>query len=89
MFFMNGENYTVCNMLTSENKLGDRYSMEGDIIYLHALGKSFVVLNSAQAATDLLDKRSSNYSDRPEFPVFEMFSLSFIKITLLTDSLTL
>ncbi|KAM5535430.1 hypothetical protein V8D89_010952 [Ganoderma adspersum] len=36
----------------------------GDIIYLNLLGQSVVVLNTAQATSDLLDKRSSIYSDR-------------------------
>ncbi|KZT11605.1 putative monooxygenase [Laetiporus sulphureus 93-53] len=38
---------------------------ECNIIYLEALGKPIVVLNSATAVYDLLDKRSSIYSDRP------------------------
>jgi hypothetical protein len=39
----------------------------GDVIYFNALGKSIVVLNSVEAAVDLMDKRSSIYSDRPSF----------------------
>ncbi|KAF8695637.1 cytochrome P450, partial [Rhizoctonia solani] len=35
-----------------------------DIIHLNIMGQSIVVLNSAQAASDLLDKRSAIYSDR-------------------------
>jgi hypothetical protein len=42
-------------------------------MYLHCLGKSMVVLDSVQAATDLLDKRSHIYSDRPRFVVFELY----------------
>jgi len=37
----------------------------GDIMYFHTFGKSVVVLNSAEIAHDLLDKRSSIYSCRP------------------------
>jgi hypothetical protein len=37
----------------------------GDVIYLHAFGKSIVVLNSTQAAVDLLEDRNAIYSDRP------------------------
>ncbi|KAG5638040.1 hypothetical protein H0H81_002160 [Sphagnurus paluster] len=33
-------------------------------------GRPVVVLNSAEAAIDLLDKRSANYSDRPPFVTF-------------------
>ena len=35
-----------------------------DVIYLNLLGTSIYVLNSVQAINDLLDKRSSIYSDR-------------------------
>lgn len=44
----------------------------GDVVYLHVLGRPMIVLNSVQAAVDLLEKRSSNYSDRPNFPIFEL-----------------
>ncbi|THU86092.1 cytochrome P450 [Dendrothele bispora CBS 962.96] len=37
----------------------------GNIIYLDVLGTPIVVINSASAARDLMDKRSSIYSDRP------------------------
>jgi hypothetical protein len=42
----------------------------GDVTYFKALKKSIVMLNSAQAAIDLLTKRSSIYSDRPRFVMF-------------------
>jgi cytochrome P450 len=35
-------------------------------------GQVIVVLNSAQAAKDLLEKRSKIYSDRPAIPFYEM-----------------
>ncbi|KAJ1300391.1 hypothetical protein OPQ81_005210 [Rhizoctonia solani] len=38
--------------------------LNSDIIYLDLLGNDIVVLNSIEAASDLLDKRSSLYSDR-------------------------
>jgi len=37
----------------------------GDVISVIILGLSIIILNSAKAAIDLLDKRSSIYSDRP------------------------
>jgi hypothetical protein len=37
----------------------------GPIIYFHVFGRKFIVLNSAEAVTDLLESRSSRYSDRP------------------------
>lgn len=39
----------------------------GDVVYAHLLGKDVVILNSMQAARDLLEKRSAIYSDRPRF----------------------
>lgn len=36
------------------------------------MDKSLIILNSHEAAVDLLDKRSSIYSDRPKLPVFEL-----------------
>lgn len=43
----------------------DWASLYGEVIYLEIVGKPFIILNSAKATTELLDKRSSNYSDRP------------------------
>ncbi|KAI0036391.1 cytochrome P450 [Vararia minispora EC-137] len=41
----------------------------GDIVGLRALGTDIIILNSMQAFKDLLDKRSSKYSNRPVFTV--------------------
>lgn len=46
----------------------------GDVIHLQFLGRSVVVLNSVQAAVDLLEKRSANYSDRPKFIIYETYT---------------
>ncbi|KAJ6477642.1 putative monooxygenase [Mycena sanguinolenta] len=37
----------------------------GSIVYVDALGQPLFIINSAKVANDLLDKRSSIYSDRP------------------------
>lgn len=37
----------------------------GDVISTSVFGTTTVVLNSLKATTELLDKRSANYSDRP------------------------
>ncbi|KJA26070.1 hypothetical protein HYPSUDRAFT_36932 [Hypholoma sublateritium FD-334 SS-4] len=37
----------------------------GDVFSFSVFGKTTVVLNSIEAVTELLEKRSSNYSDRP------------------------
>ncbi|SJL18346.1 related to cytochrome P450 CYP2 subfamily [Armillaria ostoyae] len=44
----------------------------GDIFYLDIPGNPTVVINSAQAAADLLEKRSGNYSDRPDFTMMKL-----------------
>ena len=36
------------------------------MIYLNVFGQHFVILNSLEVITDLLEKRSSNYSDRKQ-----------------------
>ncbi|ESK84495.1 cytochrome p450 [Moniliophthora roreri MCA 2997] len=41
----------------------------GDIVYLRLFNQNVVVLNSAKAAGDLLDRRAANYSQRPRLVV--------------------
>jgi hypothetical protein len=41
----------------------------GDVVYIHVLGKSIIILNSSQAVSDLLNARSHIYSDRPHFTI--------------------
>ena len=42
-------------------------------MYLDALGQPMIVLGSHEAALDLLEKRSSNYSDRTPSPMVDMY----------------
>lgn len=42
-----------------------------DILSFKMLNQPVIILNSARAAVDLLDKRGSNYCDRPRFAAFE------------------
>ncbi|KAH8114956.1 cytochrome P450 [Phellopilus nigrolimitatus] len=37
----------------------------GDVIYTSVVGRPAIILNSAEAARDLMDKQSANFSDRP------------------------
>ncbi|KAK7678473.1 hypothetical protein QCA50_018533 [Cerrena zonata] len=46
----------------------------GDVMYLDLPGNATVVLGSAQAAADLLDKRSDIYSDRPTSVMHQLMS---------------
>ncbi|KAH7017432.1 cytochrome P450 [Ilyonectria destructans] len=51
-----------------------RWSREynSDIIYVKSLGRSIVVLNSAEAARDVLERKGANFCDRPKFTVLEV-----------------
>ena len=44
-----------------------RSALSGDISHIEIMGRHIVVLNSAKEATEMLDKKSSKYSDRPVF----------------------
>ncbi|EKM54976.1 uncharacterized protein PHACADRAFT_142803 [Phanerochaete carnosa HHB-10118-sp] len=46
---------------------GEEYN--SDILRLSVLGNNLIIVNSLEAASDLLDKRSAIYSDRPEMPM--------------------
>jgi hypothetical protein len=41
----------------------------GDLIYIYTFGNPIVILNTAQAADTLLDKRGNQYSSRPQRPM--------------------
>ena len=45
-------------------------SHPGDVIYTSLFGRPVIVLNSIEAARDLLDNKGSIYSDRPLAVVF-------------------
>ncbi|KAF8874736.1 cytochrome P450 [Infundibulicybe gibba] len=48
---------------------GEWSKIYGDIIYLNVLGQPIIILSSTKRTTDLLEKRSSIYSDRPRMPM--------------------
>lgn len=50
--------------------IGGNYN--SDVVYLNFLGTDNIILNSNEAISDLLDKRSKIYSDRPHFPMIEL-----------------
>ncbi|KAI9441884.1 cytochrome P450 [Lactarius indigo] len=39
----------------------------GEVMYISALGKGMLIINSQRVAVDLLEKRSTIYSDRPRY----------------------
>ncbi|KAL1945441.1 hypothetical protein VTO73DRAFT_2292 [Trametes versicolor] len=44
----------------------------GDVVHLRVLGRSVVLLNSAEATFDLLENRFGIYSNRPDFPLMNL-----------------
>ncbi|KAL4962873.1 cytochrome P450 [Aspergillus stella-maris] len=60
---------------------GKEYST--DILHFNVLGRPIIVLNSVEAAHDLMDKRGANYADRPRFVLFEVMgwgvTLTFLR----------
>ncbi|CAE6397209.1 unnamed protein product [Rhizoctonia solani] len=48
-------------------KLGEQ--LDSDIVYLELLGQKIIMLNSAEAASEIMEKRSALYSDRPPIPM--------------------
>ncbi|KAJ7026803.1 cytochrome P450 [Mycena alexandri] len=50
----------------------------GDVMQLDVFRQRIIVLDTHQAAADLLDKRSLIYSDRPEFPLYNLLGWTHI-----------
>ncbi|KAH0589273.1 hypothetical protein H2248_005036 [Termitomyces sp. 'cryptogamus'] len=44
----------------------------GDLIHINVLGVHLIIINSEDIANELIEKRSSNYNDRPEITVMTM-----------------
>ncbi|KAF9522725.1 cytochrome P450 [Crepidotus variabilis] len=49
----------------------------GDLTYLRVLQNHIVVINNLEVATELLEKRSNNYSSRPNFPMADLMGWDF------------
>ncbi|RBR06433.1 uncharacterized protein FIESC28_11056 [Fusarium coffeatum] len=47
-------------------------SKDSDIIHVRSLGRSTIVLHSAELAKDILEKKGANFSDRPRFTLLEV-----------------
>ena len=59
---------------------GVKSSLEGDVVYLHVVGRPLLILNSAKVMRDLLDKRGASFSDRPRIVVLgEMYVMVSMK----------
>ncbi|KAJ7138815.1 cytochrome P450 [Mycena filopes] len=55
----------------------------GAVMQLEVLGQRLVILDTYQAANDLLEKRGAIYSDRPAFPLYDLlgwtYTLGFLR----------
>ncbi|KAJ7644020.1 cytochrome P450 [Roridomyces roridus] len=49
----------------------------GEILHARIFGEHIVILNSVKVAIDLLEKRSSTYSDRPTIPMLSLMGSDF------------
>ncbi|KAJ5930183.1 cytochrome P450 [Penicillium verhagenii] len=62
-------------------KWGKQYN--SDVLYFNVLGRKILVVNSVDAAHNLMDKKGANYSDRPRFVLFEVMgwgvTLTFLR----------
>ncbi|EEB99622.1 hypothetical protein MPER_00666, partial [Moniliophthora perniciosa FA553] len=54
----------------------------GDIVYVRLANQQVVLLNSAKVASDLLDRRASNYSERPRNVVQSYLSGGLVMVFL-------
>lgn len=55
----------------------ERWAKEyGPVVYLKAFGSSYVLLTTAEAAFELLDRRWSEFSERPKFNLLELTGTS-------------
>ncbi|KKY23859.1 putative cytochrome p450 [Phaeomoniella chlamydospora] len=54
-----------------------------DVLFFNVFGKPVVVLNSVEAAEELLEKKGANFQDRPRFVMFEVMgwgvTLTFLR----------
>ncbi|TFK85639.1 CyP450 monooxygenase [Polyporus arcularius HHB13444] len=63
------------NMEATFRAMNEQY---GDVVYLDALGQPMIVLGSHEAAVDLLEKRSANYSDRSISTMAKLCGLDWV-----------
>lgn len=47
----------------------------GKLVYFKVLGRSIIVLDSYDTACEILDKRSRNYSDRPDSVMANLYAI--------------
>ncbi|RXW19089.1 hypothetical protein EST38_g6769 [Candolleomyces aberdarensis] len=56
----------------------DRLNREyGDLVYLEAVGQPILILGSLERANEILERKSSKYSNRPVLPALEMIDVAW------------
>lgn len=73
-FFGNILDFDIGRPWLSYEKWAKRY---GGLMYITLLGQEFIVISTEEIAHELLEKRSSIYSDRPYMLTNELFGLEF------------
>ncbi|KAF8843183.1 cytochrome P450 [Paxillus ammoniavirescens] len=61
--------YIVKQVVTKKNPAPYPPGPKGDISHAEVFGQHIMILNNVKTAVELLDKKSSSYSDRPVFPM--------------------
>ncbi|KAF8917161.1 cytochrome P450 [Mucidula mucida] len=57
---------------------GEWAATYGDLVYYEVLGQPYIVVSSDTVATELFEKRSSNYSDRhPHYMLFDLMKFTW------------
>ncbi|KAJ8469185.1 hypothetical protein ONZ51_g9161 [Trametes cubensis] len=65
------------NMGAHYAQLVEKY---GDLVYLDAFGQPILILGTHEIAVDLLDKRSSKYSDRAISPIVQLGGFDWVVV---------
>ncbi|KAF7365091.1 Cytochrome p450 [Mycena venus] len=74
--FIMGNLYDIPSELpwTTYTKWGKEY---GDLVHLQVFGDHILIVNSLEAAVELLEKRGQIYSDRPTIPMVNLMGWDF------------
>lgn len=67
-----GRMITVMSPRKSGSKLAKTSLIQGPIVHLKVLGRSYVYLNDFQIMTELFEKRGNIYSSRPRLVMNEL-----------------
>ncbi|EJD46840.1 cytochrome P450 [Auricularia subglabra TFB-10046 SS5] len=65
----NAKDMPTSNQWAVYKAMGDKY---GPVVHLRVFYKHFIVVNTLEVVSELFDKRSAIYSDRPSFPMLDL-----------------